>query len=48
VVEVTEKGEAYKPLSMTKQGVEVFRGYVYRAKPTGPQMPMIRMRAILN
>lgn len=48
VVEFTEKGEAYKPLSMTKQGVEVFRGYVYRAKPTGPQMPMIRMRAILN
>ncbi len=48
VVEFTEKGEACKPLSMTKQGLEVFRGHVNRAKPMGQQLPMIRMRAFLN
>jgi hypothetical protein len=49
VVEFTEKGEEYRPLSMTEKGLEVFRTH-YRARPmgVGPSPLPLRMRAMLS
>jgi len=46
LVEFTEKGDAYKPLSLTQKGVELFRGF--RSVPVYAQAAGARPQANAN